>query len=97
MGATSAEEVKKHLKTYWLVFVGLMFLTAMTVGVSYLHLPIAWAVVVAMFVASIKASLVAAFFMHLNAEKSIIYSTLILTLTMFLFLMMIPIFLRMHV
>lgn len=94
MGGTSAEDVKKHLKTYWFVFVGLLFLTVVTVAISYYHLPIHLAVLVAMFVASIKASLVALFFMHLNSEKTIIYATIGMTFIAFLFCMLIPIFIH---
>lgn len=93
MGET-AEEVRKHLKTYWLIFAALVFGTVVTVLVAGYHLPPLYAVIVAMVVASIKASLVACFFMHLNNEKKIIYGTLALTLFMFLVLMMIPIFIR---
>jgi cytochrome c oxidase subunit IV len=93
MGAT-AEEVKKHLKTYWLIFGALGFLTIVTVLIAYQHLPHVTAIIVAMIVASIKGSLVALYFMHLNSERHIIYWTLALTGFMFLVLMMIPIFIH---
>jgi cytochrome c oxidase subunit IV len=95
MGAT-AEEVRKHVKTYWMIFIALAFCTVVTVGIAYYHLPPVLAVIVAMLVASIKASLVALFFMHLNSERKIIYGTLGLTAFMFLVLMMIPLFLATH-
>ena len=82
-----AEEVRKHVKTYIGVFAALIFLTVVTVGVSYLHLPTPQAVLLAMAVAIIKGSLVALFFMHLSHEKKIIYGTLALTLVFFIFLM----------
>ncbi len=94
MSAVSQEEFKKHLKIYWMIFVALAFLTVVTVGIAYYHLPHTVAIVVAMIVASIKGSLVAAFFMHLNHEKTIIYATLGLTFLMFFILMMIPIFIH---
>ena len=43
----------------------LLFLTIVTVGVYYLALPHPYSIIVAMFVALIKASLVALFFMNL--------------------------------
>jgi cytochrome c oxidase subunit IV len=92
MSDVSIEEMKKHIKLYWLIFGGLLFLTLVTVGVSYLDLSIGPAIALAMFVASIKGSLVALFFMHLSHEKTIIYATLIITAAAFLICMLIPIF-----
>jgi cytochrome c oxidase subunit IV len=86
----TADEVKKHVKTYYLIFGALLFLTVVTVGVSYLHLPIAGAVILALIVATIKGSLVCLFFMHLSNEKRIIYWTLLVTAVMFFFCMLIP-------
>ena len=51
----------------------------MTVGVSYLHLSVGAAIALALFIAAIKGSLVAAFFMHLISERKLIYAVLILT------------------
>jgi len=75
----SVEEVKKHVRQYLFIFGALLVLTVVTVAVSYLHLSTAGAVVVALAVASVKASLVGLFFMHLIDEKKIIYYTLALT------------------
>ena len=93
MSGHSPEEIKKHVKTYIMVFGSLLFLTLVTVGVSYIHLPVAQAVILALIVASIKASLVSLFFMHLSNEKKIIYGTLGLTGVLFVFLMCITLFL----
>jgi cytochrome c oxidase subunit 4 len=89
-GHMSAEEVKKHVKTYWLVFGSLLVLTAVTVAVSYIHLPFIWAVILALVVASTKATLVALYFMHLISEKTVIYFTLAMTAFFFIFLIIIP-------
>jgi len=86
-GEMSVEEIKKSIKIYFTVFTALMILTIVTVGVSYLHLPVGTAIAVALFVASIKATLVALFFMHLNHEKKIIYASLALTAIFFVFLL----------
>ncbi len=83
----SLEEVRKHVRTYLTVFVALLFLTVVTVAVSYLHLPVALAVLVALIVAGVKGSLVGLFFMHLAHEKKIIYWTLGLTAFLFMVLM----------
>lgn len=96
MGALTADEVKKHVKTYWLIFFALAFFTVVTVSVAYLHLPHVLAILIALVVASVKASLVALFFMHLNSEKTIIYATLALTAFMFFMCMMITVFIHGH-
>lgn len=73
-----------------MVFVALMGLTVVTVAVSYLHLDVFWAIVLALFIATIKGTLVAGYFMHLLSEKKIIYWTLLLTLVFFIVLMALP-------
>lgn len=88
----SPEAVKKHVQIYIRVFAALAALTVVTVGVSYLHLPVVWAVVVALIIASIKSSLVAAFFMHLISEKRIIWWLLVLAIPLFLTLLLTPVF-----
>jgi cytochrome c oxidase subunit IV len=56
------------LKLYLGVFGALLVLTVVTVGVSLLGLPPLLSILVAMGVASIKAALVAGYFMHLKFE-----------------------------
>ena len=90
MSAHSPEAIQKQVKIYISVFIALAVLTVITVTVGYMHLPIGKAVVVALFIACIKAGLVAAFFMHLSSEKKIIYSILILAVFFFAFLLLIP-------
>jgi cytochrome c oxidase subunit 4 len=68
---THSEE--KHISSYtsyFIVWVVLMILTAITVYVSYLDFG-QLNIVIAMIVASIKAGAVALFFMHLKFEDSI--------------------------
>ncbi len=90
MSATSPEAVQKQVKLYVRVFIALAVLTVLTVGVSYLHLPLTIAIVVALLIASVKGSLVAAFFMHLSTEKKIIGSILILAVCFFFVLLLWP-------
>lgn len=87
----SPEEIKKNQKTFWTVGGILLVLTVLTVAVSYFHLPIAAAVLVGMLVASLKGGLVAGIFMHLIAERKVIYQLLILTIVFFIALMALPI------
>jgi len=84
------EEVHHHVKIYIRVFLALAALTVLTVGVSYLRLPVAIAVAVALIIATFKASLVATFFMHLNVERKIIMAILALTVFFFIFLLIWP-------
>ena len=88
--AHSVDDIKKSVKTYMMVFGALMVLTIITVGVSYVHLPVVAAVTVALIVATIKGSLVAMFFMHLLHERKVIYWVLMLTVIFFIFLMFVP-------
>jgi len=90
MTAHTAEEIKKETRVYVLVFVALAALTVITVAVSTLDLSVGAAVAVALFIAAIKGSLVAAFFMHLISERKLILSVLILTLIFFLALIFLP-------
>jgi cytochrome c oxidase subunit 4 len=83
-------DIDRQVRTYVLVFVSLMALTMITVAVSRLHLPIAGAVAVALFVAVVKGGLVAAYFMHLVSERKLIYWVLWFTLVFFLAVLLLP-------
>ena len=89
---TSPEEFKKHLGRYYVVFVALLCLTAITVGVSYLHLNRPLAITVALVIACVKAGMVAAVFMHLLDERKVIYAVLILTVAFFFLVLLLPMF-----
>ena len=84
-------DVDKQVKIYITVFVALMALTLITVAISYLHLPPAMAIAVALFVALVKGSLVACYFMHLIAEKKLIYAVLVVTVAFFVVLLALPV------
>ena len=71
------KHIQKHVRIYISVFAALMALTLITVAVSYLHLTVWQGIAVALFIASVKGSLVAGFFMHLLSEKKAIYLILI--------------------
>ena len=75
--------VAKEMKKYWTVFIALGGLTIITVAISYLHLPTVAAIVLALVVATIKGSLVAAVFMHLISERKLIYAVLVITVIFF--------------
>ena len=86
-----AVDIDKHVRIYITVFVALMVLTVVTVAVSYLHLPVAMAVTVALLVATVKGALVACYFMHLISEKKLIYAVLALTIAFFVVLLAVPV------
>jgi cytochrome c oxidase subunit 4 len=86
----SHDDIKSHTKTYVNVFLSLMVLTAVTVGVSYAHLAVPAAIIVALIIAAVKGSLVASFFMHLVGEKPFIFGALALTVVFFLVLVFLP-------
>jgi cytochrome c oxidase subunit 4 len=77
-------DLRKHVRTYIIVFVTLMALTLVTVAISYLHLPTPAAVALALLVATIKGTLVACYFMHLISERKLIFIVMAITVFMFL-------------
>ena len=85
-------EIDKHVRVYIIVFVALMALTLVTVAVSYLDLSTPMAIAVALFIATIKGSLVACYFMHLVSEKKLIHAVLVLTVVFFVALLALPVF-----
>src|SRR5438046_8567743 len=73
-----AHGIRKHVRGYLMVGATLLAFTAITVALSYVHFGTPKAnIAVAMLVATFKAGLVAAIFMHLAAEKRLIYRILI--------------------
>jgi len=96
MSAThSVEAIKKHNKLYLAIFAALLVGTVVTVLLRSVHFPAFWiTVAVALFVATIKATLVACFFMHLISEKKAIYAMLAATVFFFAAMMYIMIWAR---
>ena len=75
-----AHNVAKHVRKYLLIGAILVTFTAITVWLSYVDFGTQkMNVTVAMIVATFKAGLVAAIFMHLSSEKQLIYRILIFT------------------
>ncbi len=78
--APNTHDVSKHVRGYLLVGATLLVFTGLTVFLSYVNFGSQKAnVAVAMLVATFKAGLVAYIFMHLSAEKKLIYRILIFT------------------
>jgi cytochrome c oxidase subunit 4 len=76
-------DLKKHVRTYMVVFGSLMVLTLVTVGVRYLHLPVVPAILIALAIAMVKGSLVACYFMHLISERKLILIIMLATVFFF--------------
>jgi caa(3)-type oxidase subunit IV len=89
---SDAAEVKGNIRKYLMIGGALLVFTGLTVAANQIHLAIPAAITLALIIATIKASMVAGVFMHLNHEKQWIYGALILTVVLFLVLMSVPIF-----
>src|SRR6185503_5685903 len=83
-------EVKQTIRRYMLVGLALFIGTVITVAANRVHLVVPLAITVALIIASVKGSMVAAVFMHLSHEKQWIYGALLLTLVFFIFLVFVP-------
>src|ERR1044071_3841647 len=71
----AAHDVSKHIRAYVLVGLTLIIFTGITVALSYVNFGTQKAnVAVAMLVATFKAGLVAAIFMHLDRDVGLLRS-----------------------
>ena len=83
-------EIKKSIRTYGIVGGLLLVFTVITVAVNQVHLAVPMAITVALIIATMKGSMVAAVFMHLSHEKKWIYGALLLTVVFFVVLLFLP-------
>ncbi len=88
----SDHDISKSIGSYIKIGAALLVFTAITVAVNQVHLAVRLAITVALIIATMKGSMVAAVFMHLSNEKKWIYGALILTLIGFAILMTVPSF-----
>lgn len=86
----SHADVEHHVRAAYYVFGSLLVLTGFTVGAYFLHLPPRAAIALALLIATVKGTLVAAWFMHLVSERTLIYWVLGLTAVLFLPLLLLP-------
>ena len=85
---SSPAEIQKSVRKYLFVFYALLVGTVITVGMYYVHIPsVAATIAIALFIATIKAFLVAGYFMHLISERKMIYAVLATTAFFFVGLM----------
>ena len=84
----SAHDINKSIRIYLWVFAALIFGTIITVAAWKVHLPTVFlTVLVALIIATMKASLVAGWFMHLAGEQKMIYAVLAFTAFFFIAMM----------
>jgi cytochrome c oxidase subunit 4 len=83
-------DVDQHVRAAYYVFGSLLVLTGFTVGAYFLHLPHKLAITLALSIATVKGTLVAAWFMHLVSERKMIYWMLGLTAVLFFPLLLLP-------
>lgn len=88
--ANHAIDIDRTVRGFKVVFITLLALTAVSVGVSYLHLKEHEAIIIALVIASFKASLVALFFMRLLSEEKVIFLVLACTVLFFFVLLFLP-------
>lgn len=80
-------DVSKHIRGYLIVGGTLLLGTILTVLASYIDLGQHWNIILALVIATVKASLVVLFFMHLISERQMIYIVLAFTVVFFTGLM----------
>ena len=90
MSAHDHGHIEEHIRVYLTVFGALAVLTVLTVAASYLDVSNTEAIFLALAIATVKASLVAGYFMHLITEKQTIIYILCLTFLFFLVCMFLP-------
>lgn len=76
-------DMARHIRGYLIVGAALLIGTVLTVWASYVDLGHHWNIVLALIIATVKASLVALFFMHLISERQLIYTVLAFTTVFF--------------
>jgi cytochrome c oxidase subunit 4 len=81
-------DIQAEVRKYKAVFAALMVGTVVTVGAYYIHIPsVRVTIAIALLIASVKAFLVAGYFMHLISERKMIYGILVATVFFFAGLM----------
>ena len=90
-----SHDISRHVKIYVTVFVALLVGTVVTVAMNYMHFDsMALTVTIALFIATVKAFLVAGFFMHLISEKKAIYAMMLVTVFFFAAMMYLTVWSR---
>jgi cytochrome c oxidase subunit IV len=89
---SSPAEIQASVRKYMMIGAALLVFTVITVAVNQVHLAVPLAITVALIIACMKGTMVAAVFMHLSHEQKWIYGALVLTVIGFIILMTVPMF-----
>lgn len=85
-------DVSKHIRAYLLVFGALAVFTVLTVAASYIKVSMPTHIGIALVIAAVKATMVAAIFMHLKWERGLsIWVTLAFCAIFFITLLLLPV------
>jgi len=79
MSDHSIQDMQKQVKVYLTIFGMLIVLVGVAFGISHLDLRTPVRICLILGIALLQAILSTAYFMHLNAEKKIVYFVLLLT------------------
>ena len=86
----NSASMQNHIRIYLMVFGALGVLTIITVLASYLNLSTSEGIFLALIIASVKASLVLGYFMHLISERKLIIWILLITVFFFFVMIFLP-------
>jgi cytochrome c oxidase subunit 4 len=89
--SAESHHIKASIRTYLFIFGALTALTVLTVAASWLHLSLAAGIILALLIASVKGSLVAAYFMHMLHERKALYALVALCALFFIALILLPV------
>ncbi len=76
---TQSQTIDQEIRQYRTIFVSLIVLTAVSVGIHYMGLPLGINIILVLIVAAMQAALSVCYLMHLISEKKLIYTVLIFT------------------
>src|SRR4051794_28658903 len=88
--SSGPSDIQKSVRSYLTVFAMLMVFTVITVAASRFHLAVPVGIAIALVIAAMKGSMVAAVFMPLSHERRWVYGTLLLTAAFFVVLLLLP-------
>ena len=90
--SSSNQDVSKMVEIYKKLFLVLAVITALGIGVAFLHMPVWLAIVVAFAIMAVKSKIVIDSFKHLIVGRNVIILLFGLTACFFLTLLLLPYF-----
>lgn len=86
-----AESVRRQVRVFRNIAIGLILLTLVTVGISMMDLAVRTRIALCLAVALLQGFLSVTYLMHLSSERKFITWTLVLTVVFFIALVFLPI------